>query len=241
MTRLVPLFNPDSIIQVAPLRNGQSVLIVDNALLDPQRMVNFAVDNRDAFVQAPFNAYPGIQMRLPDLVADRLDEFFAANVRRYLNVRRTLRMHCRLAMVTTTPDQLQPRQWICHRDSQEVEPGQIIAASVLYLFHDESLGGTSFYAPRKSARETALLVHDSGTLGRDEFGKKYGMAPGYFSGLDSHFEKLGSVPAKWNRMIFYDGSVFHSGDIFSPNKLSDDPRTGRLSLNGFFTCSRKAG
>ena len=41
-------------------------------------------------------------------------------------------------------------------------------------------------------------------------------------------------------MIFYDGSIFHSGDIPVPEKLSADPHHGRLTLNGFFTCMRKA-
>lgn len=240
MTRIAPLFNQEPIIQVAPLGGGQSVLVVDNALIDPARMVKFAADNRAGFVQAPFNAYPGIQMPLPVVVTSRLDDFFSVHIRRYLNVRRTLRMHCRLAMVTTPPAELQPRQSICHRDSQEVEPGQIIAASVLYLFKDESLGGTSFYAPKKSAYETALLVHDSSTMTTQDFQNKYGISPGYFTGHSAYFDKLGAVPAKWNRMIFYDGSLFHSGDILSPHKLTDDPHTGRLSLNGFFTCSRKA-
>jgi len=47
-----------------------------------------------------------------------------------------------------------------------------------------------------------------------------------------------SIPAKWNRLIFYDGGVLHSGDITAPQKLSNDPVAGRLTLNGFFTCRR---
>jgi len=48
------------------------------------------------------------------------------------------------------------------------------------------------------------------------------------------------VPARWNRMIFYAGTIFHSGEIAHPQLLTDDPRTGRLTLNGFFTCRRSA-
>lgn len=162
------------------------------------------------------------------------------HIRGRLNGRRTLRMNCRLSMVTLAPAALQARQWICHRDSQGVEPGQCIAASVLYLFKDGALGGTSFYAPRKSPGETARLIHDSSTVGNEAFAKKCSMAPGYFSGSNDFFEHIGAVPARWNRMIFYDGSIFHSGDIPFPEKLSADPRRGRLTLNGFFTCTRKA-
>jgi hypothetical protein len=49
------------------------------------------------------------------------------------------------------------------------------------------------------------------------------------------------VPARWNRMAFYDGTVFHSGDVGSAQALVDDPRIGRLTLNGFFSCTRVAG
>jgi hypothetical protein len=240
MTKIAPLFNPAPIVNAVPLRGGQSCLVVDNALINPERFIKFAADNRALFEEAPFNAYPGIQMPLPDVVSERLNEFFMLHIRRYLDARRVLYMHGRLAMVTTPPDKLQPRQRICHRDSQEVAPGNLIAASVLYLFKDPALGGTSFYAPKKSAHETALLVHDSSTMSNEDFNKKYGIGPEYFSGLAPWFEKLGSIPAKWNRMIFYDGNMFHSGDIPSPQRLTDDPNTGRLSMNGFFTCSRKA-
>ena len=36
----------------------------------------------------------------------------------------------------------------------------------------------------------------------------------------------------------YSGTVFHSGDISAPERLRDDPRTGRLTLNGFLICRR---
>jgi hypothetical protein len=35
--------------------------------------------------------------------------------------------------------------------------------------------------------------------------------------------------------------MFHSGDIRRPELLRDDPRTGRLSVNGFFIGSRPFG
>jgi hypothetical protein len=35
-------------------------------------------------------------------------------------------------------------------------------------------------------------------------------------------------------MIFYDGGILHSGDRLAPEKLSADPRIGRLTLSGFF-------
>jgi hypothetical protein len=49
---------------------------------------------------------------------------------------------------------------------------------------------------------------------------------------------LATVPARYNRIVFYEGTLFHSGEIARPDLLTRDPRSGRLSLNGFFNCRR---
>jgi hypothetical protein len=64
------------------------------------------------------------------------------------------------------------------------------------------------------------------------------MLPHYLAESNSWFERVASVPARWNRCIFFDGFGFHSGDIPMPEKLSADPLTGRLTVNGFFTSRR---
>ncbi len=235
----IAIFNPRPSIQEARLTGDHSCLIVDDALVNPEALVQFAVDHRDEFRQ-PQYAYPGIELSMPAAFADRLEAFFSRYIRGPLNGRRTLQRYCRLSMVTLAPDQLRPVQSICHRDNQRTAPGQCIAASVLYLFKDSTLGGTSFYVPRKSADETERLVHDASTLDRETFARQYSIEPGYFRASNDYFELAGTVPAQWNRMIFYDGSIFHSGDIRAPERMNDDPRAGRLTLNGFFTCSRKA-
>jgi hypothetical protein len=134
--------------------------------------------------------------------------------------------------------QLQPWQWFCHTDRLEFGPGQCLAASVLYLFKDEALGGTAFYRPLRPARETAALVQASGKLPAAEFSQRSGIAPGYMAGSNDWFERIGAAPAKFNRLILYSGNVFHTGDITAPYRLSADPRAGRLTLNGFFVCRR---
>jgi hypothetical protein len=144
-------------------------------------------------------------------------------------------------MVTVPPQALEPRQWQCHRDRVTAEPGAILfAASVLYLFREPALGGTSFYVPRQSARETDQMLEDSQVLGAAEFSDRYGLHAGYMAGSNAYFERIAQVPAAWNRAIFYDGGLFHSADVDQPALLSSDPLRGRLTLNSFFTCRRKA-
>ncbi|MGH8030521.1 MAG: DUF6445 family protein, partial [Arenimonas sp.] len=149
--------------------------------------------------------------------------------------RRLERARARFAMVTLAPAQLQPRQWIPHRDSAWIDPTHAIAASVLYLFEEPRLGGTAFYAPRQDDLATRQLVHDSSVLEADAFAQRHGVARAYPSDGGAYFERIGAVDARWNRIVFYDGRLFHSGDIPDPALLADDPLRGRLTLNGFFS------
>ena len=234
------MFNPNPRIQTLPITGRHACHVIDDALLDPEALVEFAVRERERFAPAPHNAYPGIELRMPDAFSARLDGFFRLHLRARLGARRTLRMYSRLSLVTLPPSALEPRQCICHRDRLMTDPDQVALASVLYLFRDEALGGTSFYLPRRGGRETEALLADSARLPMAEFTRRHGVPQAYLDGSNDWFERVLQVPARWNRLIFYEGGVFHSGDISSPERLSDDPRRGRLSLNGFFTCSRKA-
>ncbi|MEP6897521.1 MAG: DUF6445 family protein [Rhodanobacter sp.] len=236
----VAMFNPNPKIEHLRLANGGVCHVIDDALLEPERIVEAAAAQRDAFRPIDFNAYPGNYLLLPAALQQALQDFFNRHIRALFDARRLMAMHSRLAMVTLRPDQLRPCQWICHNDNPSIDRSHSIQASVLYLFRDTQLGGTSFYEPARSIAEARQLFADSMTLSNEAFTERYGIQPGYIHASNQHFTQVGSVPARWNRMIFYDGSLLHSGDIFAPEKLSADPRTGRLTLNGFFTCRRNA-
>ena len=235
-------FNPRPRIETLRFDAQASCLVVDDALLDPDALCRYATARRGDFVQAPFNAYPGIELPMPLEFSARLQDFFDRHIRNALGGRRTVKMNSRLAMVTLPPDALEPRQRICHRDSAWIDPAQTIAASVLYLFEDEPLGGTNFYCPRLPEDSIRQLVHDSSLMDRPGFDARHpSIAQDYMRESNDYFERIGQVPARWNQMIFYDGRLFHSGEVGNAQALTGDPGTGRLTLNGFFTCSRPAG
>jgi hypothetical protein len=239
-TDTMDMFNPAPVIERVLLANGDVCHVIDDALLEPERFVEAAAAQSDAFRRVDFNAYPGNYLLLPAAAQQALQDFFNRHIRGFFDARRLLNLHSRLAMVTLQPHELRPYQWICHSDNPSLDPRHSIQASVLYLFRDESLGGTSFYEPARSMEETKRLFADASALPNEAFTERYGIQPGYINGSNDHFHRIGSVPARWNRMIFYDGSLLHSGDIRCPEKLSAEPRTGRLTLNGFFTCRRNA-
>jgi len=236
-----PIFNPTPRIERVAFGDSGFCLVIDDALVEPERAREFAVANAAAFRNVDFNAYPGTYLMASAGLDLALRDFFAQHLRRFFDARRVLEMHCRFSMVTMRPEALRPFQWFCHRDNQSVPPQQSIQASVLYLFDDTALGGTSFYESAMPPAELAAFYRDANTLRPDAFARKYDLAPGYQCASNRYFTKIGSVPARWNRLIFYDGSLLHSGDIFAPEKLSADPARGRLTFNGFFTSRRNAG
>jgi Family of unknown function (DUF6445) len=232
-------FNPNPVINTVPLVGDACCVVIDNALANPQGLADWAATQT---LRPPVGyPYPGKVLDAPTAVTQGVAEYFAQHARARLGGRRTLDLTVRVSMVTVPPDQLEPRQWQCHRDRVANDPSAVLfAASVLYLFSNPALGGTSFYVPRLSATKTDQMQADSQLLNSQEFQKRHGVQPGYMAGSNVYFERVARVPAAWNRIIFYDGGLFHSGDIDEPRLLSDDPRIGRLSLNSFFTCKRIA-
>jgi len=232
-------FNPDPAVSRVPLAQGQHCWVIDDALADPEGLVEWA--RGQAFEPPQGYPYPGVVVDATPAVTQRMSEYFAQYLRKHLGVRRIVDLTCRLSMVTLPPAKLEPRQWLCHRDRIAADPRQtLFAASVLYLFREAAVGGTSFYVPRQDPAATDRMLADSQMLEGPEFSARYGVRPGYMTDSNAYFERIASVPAAWNRLIFYDGGLFHSADVEQPTLLSADPARGRLTLNGFFTCKRNA-
>lgn len=232
------LFNPAPRIQTVPIHGRHVCHVIDDALLDPDALVDYAAAHAGEFAESGHNAYPGPELRMPDAFSAQLDAFFTAHLRRAFDVRRTERMYSRLAITATPPEQLAPIQSICHIDRFAVEARQRIVASVLYLFRDERLGGTGFYGPKHPPETIIPMIADAEHIDAETFRVRYGIDTGYMTESNAWFQKITSIPARYNRIIFYEGTLFHSGEIPHPELLSRDPRVGRLSLNGFFTCRR---
>ena len=235
-----PFFNPDMRVIVVPLDNGQRCFVVDDVLLEPERLLALAQAHKQAFKPVDFSAYPGRFLMLPAKLRDEMEDCFRRQMRPLFDARRLLSMHARLSMVTLAPSELKPAQWICHSDHFGLEPAQSIQASVLYLFKDASLGGTGFYQPARPPEEMRALFDDAVRLPADLFASRYAIEPGYLLDSNRYFNRIGGVEARWNRMVFYDGAMLHSGDIRAPDRLVDNPLEGRLTLNGFYTCRRHA-
>lgn len=239
-TEGAPIFHPNPRIERVALPGGAFCLVIDDALIEPERIAGYAIERARDFRSVDFNDYPGTYLMPEPALSEALRVFFLQHLRRFFDARRITAAHCRYGMVTLPPASLRPNQWFCHRDSQRVPPGESIQASVLYLFRDPALGGTAFYEAAVSPAALAAFHADADTLPAAAFSAKYGLEPGYIRDSTLYFTKIGSIPARWNRLIFYDGSLLHSSDILAPDQLSTDPARGRLTFNGFFVSRRNA-
>lgn len=235
------MFRPQPALQAVPVGGGHTAWVVDDALADPQALRALAVRERERFLAAPHNAYPGLEWQLDLASAERVAEFFMQHLRGRLGGRRIEGHYSRLSLATLQPHELSPLQRLCHRDRFGTGPQQLVAACTLYLFDEPALGGTSFYVPRRPLAEIEADIRRWHTMDSAAFTAEIGQPPGYLTQGNEHFELTGVVPARFNRAVFYDGSQFHSSHITQPALLSADPARGRLTLNAFFICRRTAG
>ncbi|KPF54533.1 hypothetical protein D621_09290 [beta proteobacterium AAP51] len=234
------MFNPRPRLARVNVGGVHDVWVVDDVLLEPEALRERAIAGRANFRAAPFNAYPGLEWQQGPDIDGALSDFFMLHLRQRLGARRTQSMYSRLSLATLQPAQLRPLQRLCHRDRFGTTAGQTVAACTLYLFQDAALGGTSFYLPRRPIEDINADIRRWAAMDDAAFTAEIGAPPGYLSASNAHFEQAAVVPAAFNRAVFYDGGHFHSSHITAPEKLSADPATGRLTLNGFFICRRNA-
>ena len=234
------MFNPRPTIRHIQVGDSETCVVVDNFLSDPDAIKAHAVAHRAQFSMAPNSYYPGPELALPNSVTSELEQFFNQHVRTTLGARRTLAATTRLSIVATHPDQLKPLQRLCHRDATNLAPSEGAAAMVAYLFEDSRLGGTSFYMPRRPMEEIAAMMRLAREMDTPSFSKMLGQESAYPTSSNAWFEHVLHVPAAWNRAIFYNGTVFHSGHITAPELLDADPANGRLTMNAFIRTRNRA-
>ncbi len=107
-------------------------------------------------------------------------------------------------------------------------------AILLYLC-DGRHGGTGFYRHNATGLQQITEATREAYLDTyyDEINARR-PAQRYFDNSDDQFTLLGLIPAKFNRMVVYPGSLLHSACINPAISLSTDPRAGRLTLNSFY-------
>jgi hypothetical protein len=211
------------------------LVIIDDFLPDAQRAVEIAA-RIAPFAPERTHAYPGLRHQLtPD------EHEGAAYVRAVLQTAAPIinETYCAsslqilaasFSVVTQPPDELEPRQRLPHTDSPD--PSFI---AVLHHLHHLPRTGTSFYRHRRTGFEKVSeargpALREAWDQERAEYGE-----PGsaYFGDSDTRYEKIFEAEARFNRLVIYQGALFHSGTVPPDFKFDPDPRTGRLTGNIF--------
>ncbi len=222
--------HPDQKIQELTIGSeGAPLLVIDNVVADAESLVEAAAAK---LFSSASSYYPGLRSKAP-LAYQRyvLEQFNELFTRVFSLGMRTLNFtSCHFSLMTTPPEKLAPLQCIPHVDSLDNNE----LAFVHYLFKKD-LGGTAFYRHRKtgfefvdeSRKEAFFREREREMLGPDK------PPQAYIHGDTALYEQIGRQEARFNRMLIYRRSSLHSGDL-APGFVPDlDPRTGRLSLNGF--------
>lgn len=231
--------NPSAALRREQITPQHFCVIADDFLLNARELVDFAAANPAAFSH-PNVGYPGIQIRIDDNAMAEIFRFVRSVLSREFGfMRGRIGIRSLLSLATWPPEQLTFMQRICHIDPSAGAEREKYAALV-YLFDNERLGGTSFYRWRNEALvwQGVKLLRENPAHGeafmREHFEALRG-PPRYMTESNDVAELIYTVPPRFNRFVFYSGDIPHSAAIAAPERLTNDPRTGRLSLNLFFS------
>lgn len=210
------------------------VVFIDDFLEDPQALVHAA--GQAVFEPCPGaderRGYPGVRAPAPRAYSESLTALLDPLIKANFGVPASLpvlKTPCAFSLTTVAPHELGPLQRVPHFDASTPH----YMAVLLYLCGDEH-GGTAFYRHRATGLQQITAEN------RERYGEavyaEVDRRPAplrYFDDSDEHFELLGVMPARFNRLVVYRGSLLHSA-IVNPRRLSADPRTGRLTVNTFY-------
>jgi hypothetical protein len=229
--------NPRLEIQGSMITDQHACVVVDDFLLNPQSLVDHAVEHASEFIE-PERAYPGRILPVADESLEPLYRFIRYEMTRLFPFcRGGAEFHTQFSLATLQPADFTWIQRLCHTDPK-LQEGRVNYAALLYLFDDPELGGTGFYRWRDEdywQRMTALQ-RDDPEAGFQELCDRFEMfrdPPRYMTSSNEAAELLDVVPARFNRLVFYSGDLPHNAHIEHPERLSPDPATGRLTLNCF--------
>jgi hypothetical protein len=230
--------NTNAKIRRQAIAGKQYCVIVDDFLDNPHEIVEFAARHAGEFSIPERGNYPGPLFRIEGDAMTDIYRFIRSKMTKHFPfLRGNMSLWTFLSMTTTQPDKLSHRQRICHTDPTSAA-GRSCYAALVYLFENVSLGGTGFYRYREPE-----LVRKAKAIEREDPGKglaflqehfqTYRRPARYMTGSNEIAELLCTIPARFNRLVFYSGTVPHSAAITAPGLLSEDFRKGRLTLNVF--------
>ena len=210
-------------------RERAPLLVIDNLVAGAESLVELAAMKIFGDV---VTYYPGIRAKVPLTYQQFILEQFGPLFAEYFGLAgaRLRFTACHFSLVTTPPEKLDYLQRIPHTDS--FLGSQL--AFIHYLFKAD-LGGTAFYRHRKTGFEVvdeARCVEFMARRDEEKDGPN-SPPPAYINGDTPLYEEVGRQQGVFNRMLIYRRNSLHSACLAAGFVPDANPRTGRLSVNGF--------
>jgi hypothetical protein len=207
----------------------EPVLRVETMSANPEELVELAAASKFAPAYSATGGYPGLRAPAPRDYGEGVMRALAGPIAEAFSLGpvKLARLDSAYSIATLPPGKLVPAQRAPHVDTTN---GWQFA--ILHYLCAPDHGGTAFYRHRATGFETLTDARlDTYRAARADEG--YGDT--YVRDGAPWFEQTAEEPAGFNRLIVYRSRVFHSGQILAPDRLSADPRQGRLTLNLFAT------
>ena len=210
-------------------RERQPLILIDNALSAPDDMARLG---RSApFAAPPDTLYPGLNAPAPRAYTEGLLRALRPLLAQAFGIpaHLALRGASFFALATGTPADLRPEQRVPHHDSND----PFMIAMVHYLCHDAPgapQGGTAFFRHRATGYEYVDDKRYADYLPRMQAELAQGAHAAHAGPDTPHYEMIDAAPCVYNRLLVYRSISLHAG-LLGASTLTDDPRTGRLTLN----------
>ncbi|HET9862231.1 MAG TPA: DUF6445 family protein [Steroidobacteraceae bacterium] len=205
------------------------VIVIEDVWADPQSLVEAAAHRTDYSVRSLY--YPGVRSNAPPEYVRALTAQLTPLIQSTFGVGDPLQItDATFSLVATPPEKLVAFQRVPHFDS--TDPNRF---ALLHYLCGPECGGTSFYRHRSSGIE-AVTDENRETYIRavNAEAKATGMPPARFiEGDTAMFERIGRYECAFNRALIYRGRNLHSVNTPPGFVPSQDPRTGRLTVNTF--------
>lgn len=210
-------------------QNQIPVIHIDDFLLSTAPLIAHATQHVNFYLEKK-SSYPGLRAKVPSWFLESLVPLIAHPIREIYQLPEQWQPHVArsdFSLATFPPNILTPRQKIPHADSNR--SGDF--AMVFYV-NEGQFGGTSFY--RHNVTGTEFLFRENEEKYWNAVSTILGDYEnpdiGYINGSDAHYERIGGLAYKPNRLVIYPTSLLHSGDL-TEQCINDDPAVGRLTMN----------
>lgn len=206
----------------------EPVVIVDDFVADPAA---FAAAGKNCPLRDTGDYYPGRRAIVDPAYLAAIGPTMNEVLREFFGARHGVQvLRAYYSLATTLPAHLSVPQRIPHVDAYD--PQQV---ALVHFLGARDLGGTAFFRQRSTGFESVdtsrrQRYHETLAADLERHGEP---PPAYIGAASPTFERTHVCPPRYNRALFFRGTLLHCAALEGVRELPDDPEQGRLTVAGF--------